>query len=158
MKRWLPLLLPMLAVWLVAGVAFVVVREPAPTLEDAVEITWDELDEGLHVVTLEGQALYNPRVVQNYPGTVLQDPRTYYLYGFFPKFDNESRAIQVLVRSTEEPPPRVDVEFRTITGVLSRPSPDEVGWDVEVHFGKNSDYFFSDNLFLLTPLPTGAAD
>lgn len=115
-----------------------------------VEIAFGDAHE--HVgdyVRITGMAHYAAVVRQDVPGTWVQDPKTLWLWGFFEAFDTEGRAITMVVRSPEKPEHLVHYELMTVEGWLERSTPEKVPFEAEVILGKNSDYFFTDDMLLL---------
>jgi len=128
----------------------------APTVSGPVlEVAWEDLDtiDTPALVRVPGMAHYTATVHQRVPGNLFRDAKEYWLYGYFAPYDTESRGMRVLVRSPVKPESLVSYELVTITGVLTRATPDKVSWETEVMFGRQSDYFFTDDMLLLEPLP-----
>jgi hypothetical protein len=116
----------------------------------AVEITWDELD--LHVgqrVRLAGTAHYEAVVRQEKPASLVREAEVVWLYGFFPPYETDSRAVRVLVRSPEQPERNVNYEQMTVEGTLVVSGPDLVPYDTEVLLAKGTEYYFAEGVLVL---------
>ncbi len=149
---------------LAAGVGAWVVSHRAPdTSQPPIPVKWQEADlvNLPRMVTIDGMAHYTATVHQDVPGNLIRKPKEYWLYGFFAPYDTDGRAIRLMVRTDREPEDLVSYELVRITGLLSRATPDKVPYQAEVMFGKESDYFFTDEMLLLEPTafePIGGDD
>lgn len=148
MKRLRAFLIPFAIVFALAlGLSLYLAYEPTPDRPERIDFSEATTTRGY--VRLEGMAHYAAVVRQDAPGSLFREPTTYWLYGFFPPYDTESRQIEVLVRSEQQPEDLVHYELMAVTGWLDRATPQEVPFEAEVILGKNTDYFFTDDVMLL---------
>lgn len=114
-------------------------------------VAFDEIDGTQRVIEVEGMAHYETVVNQRIPGSIFREEKLYYVYGLFAPYDTKSRAIRVLIRTDREPERMVSYEMMRVTGRISAVSPDKIPFDVEIMLGKQSDYWFHDDIVLLEP-------
>ncbi|MBT3221113.1 MAG: hypothetical protein HN348_18690 [Proteobacteria bacterium] len=118
---------------------------------EPVEVEYNDLDISLQNVRVSGMAHYPITVKQEVPGNAFFDGKTYYLFALFEAHDTASRNIRVLVRTARRPESMVSYEYMTLEGRLRMPTPETVPFELEIQFGKNTDYFFTDDLMVLEP-------
>ncbi len=149
MKGVRAFLVPFLTVLMVGlGITAWLWREQTPS--EPTTITFEQAATTTGYVTIEGMAHYAAVVRQDVPATLFTDAKVYWLYGFFPPYDTDSREITLLVRSAQQPEDLVHYELMSVTGRLARATPQEVPFETEVILGKNTDYYFADGVMLLT--------
>ncbi|HHO49964.1 MAG TPA: hypothetical protein ENK18_03615 [Deltaproteobacteria bacterium] len=152
MRRWLPFVLPFLAIVLAgAGVKIWLSLTALPPCAEHTPADLADLELAMGCVVVSGQAHYEVVVKQTIPGNLLLDQRQLYLFPLFPEGRTQDRAIRVLVRTDREPEDLVSFETMTVSGRLIPVTTDEVPFGTEVQIGKRSDYFFTDEMLLLVP-------
>lgn len=152
MRRWLPFVLPFLAIVLAGlGVKIWLTLSALPPCEQHTPADVADLELAMGCVTVQGQAHYEVVVKQTIPGNLLLDERTLHLFPLFPAGATSDRAIRILVRTEREPEDLVSFESMTVSGRLIPVTTEEVPFGTEVQIGKRSDYFFTDEMLLLVP-------
>ncbi len=152
MRRWLPFVLPFLAIVLAgSGVKLWLALTELPPCAQLTEQRVADLSLEAPCVTVEGQAHYEVIVKQTIPGNLLFEEETLYLFPLFARDEALERAIRVLVRTERPPEDLVSFENLTISGRLMPVTTDDVPFGTEIQIGKRSDYFFTDQMLLLVP-------
>ena len=118
---------------------------------EPVEVEVADVDVETPFVRVKGMAHYPIKIRQTVPASLFSPERVYYLFPLFPPKDTSSRQVRVLVRTLRKPEDMVSYESLTIEGHVSRPTSDKVPFSAELEFGKHSDYFFTDDLWLIEP-------
>ena len=150
-KSWLPFLVPFGCVF-VAGMATMAWSNGDMMLgihPDPVEVTFRDLDVSTPWVKIEVMAHYEAMVTQTIPANLISDEQKLYLFGAFPVYSTEERAVPLLVRTSRPPDRMVTYEVMTVEGKLSVPTSDKVPFSTEEMIGKRTGYYFSDSVLLL---------
>lgn len=112
---------------------------------------WEELDFTLDgaCVRVAGMAHYRAVVKQESPGNLFHEARTTWLYGLFPPYETEDKAIRVLVLSEVQPEDLVSFELMKVQGRLHEVDINTVPPDTEIILSKGTDYFFTDAMVII---------
>ena len=152
-KRFAAFVIPFVVIVSIGVGAFLFTQQGPDLDQPPMDVEWSEIDtiEVPRMIRVKGMAHYTATVRQETPGNLVRDPQQHWLFGFFAPYDTDSRAMRVIIRSEREPEDLVSYELVTVTGWLSRSTPNKVPYQAEVIFGKESDYFFTDDMLLLEP-------
>lgn len=118
---------------------------------EPVAMAVQEVDGSTPFVRVEGMAHYPIKIRQTVPASLFSEERVYYLFPMFPPDDTSSRQVSLLLRTQRKPDDLVSYESIVVEGHVTRPTPEKVPFSAEMEFGKHSDYFFTDDLWVLEP-------
>lgn len=152
MKRWVPFLIPFVAI-VAAGVgAWLIVGSGPPPCGDWVDAPLSGLDPVERpCVAVEGTAHYTAVARQTTSGGLFGDDVVHYLFPLLPPDDLSGKEVRVLVRTTRAPERLVSYEGMAVEGRIERATPDLVPYATEIQLGKAGGYFFTDDLVVLSP-------
>ena len=125
---------------------------------EPVDVTFDTLASNLGPVRLTGTAHYVALVKQDVDASLLEEAKTIYSYGLFPKGDVSSKEILVLIRTDEPIPKNIDFGYMVYEGYLEVPTRVTVPFQMERVLGEKTGYFFSPDLLVLRPWHQEAID
>lgn len=151
MKRYLPFILPFTAVVL-GGLVVMAIMSLAGRRTPPTEVPWvpfDQLDITQPYVRTSGMAHYGVVTERIVPGNLIRAQDNSWLFPLTAPYDTEQGAIQVMVKSPVPPEDLVTYELMTVEGWLSRATPEEVPFEIEVKMSRSSGYYFADEMMLL---------
>jgi hypothetical protein len=115
---------------------------------EPVDITFDQVDPKLWSVRLRGIAHYGPRIRLKTAATLGAPETVMWAYPLFPIDAPATKEIKVLVRSAQEPPTRVDLEYIEVEGWLDPIQPATFPFTAKQGLEKNG-YFLADGAVVL---------
>jgi hypothetical protein len=134
---------------LVFGVGGLIVSTLGPRERgEPQDISFAELDPALWSVRLRGIAHYGPRIRLRSRSPLTGEESVVWAYPMFPLNSPDSKEIRVLVRSTEAPPDRVDIEYVEVEGWLDPIQPATFPFTASQGLERNG-YFLSDDAVIL---------
>jgi hypothetical protein len=160
MNRALPYLLPAAGLVVMGmSVAWYANYDDLDQPHTYVEADFETLHETLGYVRLAGMAHVGAVVRSATAATLFQEQKNWYLYGFFPPYDTESRWIHVMVFTDDPPDDFLNYELLILEGRLSEPTRRTLPLDADfVIASSGGRYRVAPDVLILEPVHRLAFD